>query len=226
MIVERGVGAELLAHDARLLGRARRADHAQPPALRELHHHRADGARGPGDEDRLTRFRLGDDAQAGPGREPRAAERAQIRLGRNARGVDHARALRGNDRELAPALIVQHRRAERYLRCARGDHRSDRRAAQRLADDERRHVRLRVVHPPAHVRLDRHQRVLDEHLAFARRPEVRGGEREVRVGRLAAGTAREPDLPAAHGVALRRHAGRFGEGGGVTPRRPPRRCLR
>ncbi len=66
VVVEGRVGAELVAHVRGFFGRARRTDHAQARALRELHDHRADRAGGGGNEQRLAFFDARDLMRARP----------------------------------------------------------------------------------------------------------------------------------------------------------------
>ena len=60
---------------------------------------------------------------------------------------------------------------------------------------ERRHVRLGVVHPAAHVRVDRDIGVANEDLAVAGIRELDLRELEIRSGRRPARASGEPDLP-------------------------------
>ncbi len=69
---------------------------------------------------------------------------------------------------------------------------------QYFPDLERRHVRLHVVHPPAHVRVDRHEYVSNEHLAVARLRNRFFGYLEILGGDPASRPACETNLRVAH----------------------------
>ncbi len=78
----------------------------------------------------------------------------------------------------------------------RGHDLADRPALERRADLKRRHVGLGVVHPPAHVRVDRHERVAHEQLARAGVRQLDLGQLEVRGLGLADRPGGQPDLAA------------------------------
>ncbi len=122
------------------------------------------------------------------------------------RRVDGPHAATVEHRSLAPAEVVHHPCARRPSLVAGGDHAPDRPAAKSLAERERRDVRLRVVHAPAHVRVDRDERVADEDLAVPRISELDLRELEVGRGRLPARASGEAYLarPRRHGTILRR----------------------
>ena len=113
-------------------------------------------------------------------------------------GADLATVLNdGDELRILPVITegaVQNMRDVRFLRGgARFDDLADGGAFERLADLKRRDVRPDVVHAAAHVRVDGHVEVADEHLAVGRRRRLDPDEREVVGGRPAPGTRRERD---------------------------------
>ena len=77
--------------------------------------------------------------------------------------------LRRNDGFVAPPAHVLDEVAGREARGLAGDDLADGAAVHRLAELERGDVALHVVHPPAHVRIDREPMVADMHHAVAER---------------------------------------------------------
>ena len=149
--------------------------------LRELAGDAADGAGGAGYEHHVALMHVRDVEQADVGGESRNAERAEIgRRTRRRRRIDDLCVLRVEEREFAPAEVVHDRRADRHLVAAGCDHLAHRPAVEHLTDLERRHVALHVVHPPAHVRIDRQVRVADQHLTRTGLGHLGLDEREVR----------------------------------------------
>jgi hypothetical protein len=71
---------------------------------------------------------------------------------------------------------------------------ADRASFERRSERERRHVGLDVVHPSAHVRIDRHPLVADEQLARAGIGKLDLRELEVAQSRLPDRARREPDF--------------------------------
>jgi hypothetical protein len=76
-----------------------------------------------------------------------------------------------------------------------GDDLPHRAAGHRLVEPEGRHVGLHVVHAAAHVRVDRHVAVADQHLARARVGHRDLDEAEVAVLGLTVRAGGQPDLP-------------------------------
>ncbi len=120
------------------------------------------------------------------------ARRAQSRPEPSAGSNDAAgRAVR--ERELAPAEIVRRPTCPpRTGRCARRSTCPTAPPVSASPSCERRHVRLDVVHPAAHVRVDRDERVPDQHLPVAGIRHVDLDEREVARLRAPRGAGR-PD---------------------------------
>ena len=163
-VVEDTVETELL-EPGDLLGRARAPDHARPAAARELGGNAAHGTGGTRHEHRFAGGHLADVDDADVGRQPRHPQHAErCRDGCSPR-VYGPQAAPIGDGDLTPPEVVHHPGADRPVVVPRGDDLPDRTAREWLAERERRHVRPRVVHPPAHVRVDRDERVADVHLA-------------------------------------------------------------
>ncbi len=133
------------------------------------------------------------------------AEDAQRRRERGAGRVEGARSLCRHDRRFPPAEIVHDPRPLLDPLGTGGDDLPDGTPGQRLADRERRHVRAHVVHPAAHVRVDRDERVANEELAVHGVGQLDLGELEVRRNRHTLRTGGKPDLarPQRHRWILR-----------------------
>ena len=186
LVVERRVEAALLGA-LHLLRRTGRTDDARRALeLRDLPHERTDGTRRARDEDRVARLELGRAQQAAVRGDARHAQHAEVRGRRDLDAVDlplHlARALRRDDREVAPAETVQHEVPRGEPVSLRLDDLTDRATVERLVDLERRNVRLHVVHAPTHVRVDAHHDVAHEQLTVTERGQFALLETEV-VGR-------------------------------------------
>ena len=209
MVVERGVEAQLL-HPRHLLGRARRADHARgAQQAGDLAGDRADGPRGARDEHGVALLHLGHVHEAGVGGQTRHAQHAQVGAVRELGGVHGLDGVAVEDGVLAPAEAVEHGRALRHVRVARGDHGAHRAAVEGGVELERRHVGLDVVHAAAHVRVHGHHGVAHEDLALGELGELDLREAEVLRRRGAVGAGGEVDLARAGGGA---HGGLLGVG--------------
>ena len=199
-VVEGGVEADL-AQPADLLLGARAADHPRRALeLGDLAGHAAHRPGRAGNEDHVARLERGDVEHAHVGGQRRHAEHAQVGRRGQASRRGHLAGVPGRqDRLVPPAQHVQDQVADGQVgRAGLGD-RADGTALQRLAQAERRHVGLHVVHPAAHVRVHRHEQVAHPDLPVGQIGPVRLGQREVVVGRPAGGPGGEDDL-AWHGL--------------------------
>ena len=167
LVVDDMVDADLL-QEGDLLGAAGRADHRVALELGDLADDRAHRPGRAGDEHHVAVLQLGDLQQADVGGQARHAGDAQERL---------AAAGRGCPASAPPAAGALNASRQPKKLCTRspafsdgivgGGDLADRAALHRLADLERRRVALHVVHPAAHVGVDRHPGVLHLHLAGA-----------------------------------------------------------
>ncbi len=194
-VVEGGVAADL-AQPADLVLAARAADHPGGALdLGDLAGHAAHRAGRAGDEHHVALFQLGDVEQAHVGGQRGHAEHAQVGgRGQPSCGGHLPRLPGGQDGLVPPAQHVQDQVAFGQVRRAGLDDRADRAALQRLAQPERRDVGLHVVHPAAHVRVDRHEQVAHPDLPVGELGPVRLGQREVRRGRPSGRPRGEDDL--------------------------------
>ena len=155
LIVDHRVGTERL-HELALVRAAGGADHGHALGLGDLYDGRAHGAGRRGHEHDVARLRLRRIEQPPIGCAPRQAEVAEKRLRADtgdARKLVEAGC--GNHGFLPPARHVHDEVAGGKAVRAALDHFSDGSALKRLADLKRGNIALHVVHPSAHVRVDR-----------------------------------------------------------------------
>jgi hypothetical protein len=196
VVVERGVEAELARHPVDLLGRTRRTDDlGRTEQPRHLPGGRADSAGGPGDEHRLARLHRRDPGEADVRRHARHAEHAQVCRRGHPRHVDDAHLSPGQQRVLAPTCLVQHGGADRHPLVTRCQDLADRATLERGVEAEGWQVGPGVVHPAAHVGVDRQVGVAHEHLAGAGIGQCRLHGAEVVVGGPSEGPGGQVDLP-------------------------------
>ena len=193
VVVEGGVEAELL-EPGDLLRRAGAADHLAAAELDQLAHQAADSTGRAGDEDGLAGLQVGDSDEPGPRGEARHAQDAEIRRRGCHGGVDEAEPLGRSDGVAAPAAVVQDGVTD-LVGVDGGRHDlADGPALEHLADLERRHVALGVVHPAAHVGVDRHEEVAHQDLALGGFGHLDVDEGEVGQHRLPDGAGGQVDL--------------------------------
>ena len=191
LIVDHGVEARDVAQPGGLVVGAGGPDHITAFDLGDLGGDRTDGAGGGGDEHLLAVLQPPGLQQAAVSGQPRAAQGVHVHAERQVRvGPDDAEAAPVADEALAHARAVPHDVAPREFGVARGDHPADAAADQRLAQ------RLIAVEARAHVRVDRHQQVLDQEFAVRRIGQGGGDDREVLGARQAVGAADEVNFAA------------------------------
>ena len=149
---------------------SRAPDHAGVSQQRQLDCHAPDSACRPRDEDRVTLLHVCDVDDPDVRREPSHPQHAERGRHRRDRRVDGAHPAAADDRRLAPAVVMDDPRAFGPPVVPRRDDPAHGTAAHRLPERERRHVGLGVVHPAAHVRVDRDVRVADKDVAV---PQLR-----------------------------------------------------
>ena len=201
-IAERGVDPGGVVEPRDLVRRARARDHPAALDLRDLAGRRADGARRAGDEDGVTRLRLPAAKQPDIGGHPRHAEHAEIGLHGGQARVDDLQPPAIRHEPLAPAERVHHVVARAQRGMPRLDDLAHGAALERAPEREALHVGVLPAHPPAHVGIDGHPEILDEHLAVRGRRQLHGRHLEVRVRGHAGGIALEADLAAGHRAPL------------------------
>ncbi len=204
-VVERLVEAQL-ANPGELLRRARAADDAAAGYPRHLAGRASHRTRSARDEHGLALLGLAEDEEPVPGRETGHAEDAERGRDRRDGRIEPSQGGAVGERPLAPAELVQDPLTFRVPRVARDGDTPDRTAGHRLAERERRDVRAHVVHPRAHVRVDREVRVPDEHLSLGRSRNRRLGHLEEVLPRKALRPRDEADLAsdALHATMIRR----------------------
>jgi hypothetical protein len=200
LVVDRRVEAQLAREVLALLGPARDPDHAAAHDLGDLPDDRADRARGARHHHGLACLRLAHVQQPEVRGHAGHAERAEVDRQGNQPRVDLHHALAVGERVLLHAEPSGHHIAHGEFRVARLHHLAGAARAHHLADRHRPDVRLALVHPAPHRRVERQVAHLDEDL-----PLARIGHRLVRdlpVARLGQPdwTRREPHLPVFHAV--------------------------
>ena len=144
--------------------------------------HRADRAGRRGDQHRFPRLRRDDPVQPVPGGDSGHAERAKIRLDRRGLRIDGSQALAIAKRIKLPAAARGDDRVARMkARIVGGFDNSGSVADHHRADLLGLGVGFRVAQPPAHIGVERQERMPHQHLVRPRRrnwrldnPEVGG----------------------------------------------------
>ena len=231
MIVEGGVVAQLVRQVLDLGGGAGTADHPRgAPQPRELAGEPADGPRRARDEDGVALLEVRHVEQPGPGGQRRHAEHAEEIGRRHALARHGPNFLAVQQRVLAPAGVVRDERPDGQRLDLGGDHLADRTAFQGGVEPERRHVGRDVVHPSAHVRVDRQGHVAHDQLPLDRIGQLRLDEPGVAQLRLAVRTGGQVDLASrsrhptdlrARGTCCAPYSGRHDEGDRRTARSTP-----
>src|SRR6266403_939531 len=205
-----GVEAQLLQDVLALVLGARDAGDATAADLRELADDGADGAGGGGHDDGLTGLGLGDVVEAHVRRQAGHAEdaerggdrrRLRVELERTERPDARAGGLR--DVVRLPATVGEHEIARREGGVARFHHLADGAADHRLSQLHGRRVRLHVVHPAAHVRIQREPDGAHEDVALLRLGQRRVDDLEIARLGLAHGTVAQQHAAVRHGEDCR-----------------------
>ena len=165
LVVECHVEAQLVAQPGHLLVAAGAADDAAALVAGDLSDHRAHGARRRGDEHGIAALAGADDVEPDPGRQPGHAEDAEVIGQRVSARLDRAQRAPVRHGVLLPAEHARDVVAHGIAVGAARDDLTDDAALQGLANLERRHVTLHVVHAAAHVGIDGQVEVAHEHLA-------------------------------------------------------------
>ncbi len=126
-----------------------------PAILRELADQRPHRSACRRDDDRFAGLGLADHAQAAVGGEAGHPQHAEPRRHRGDGRVELAQVGAVRQRVCAPPGLGQHDVAFRVAGVVRGDHRGNGFAGHDAAERDRRLVRLAVVHPAAHVGIER-----------------------------------------------------------------------
>ena len=167
LVVDGRVEAEFVHQVAALVGAAGDADHAAALDPGHLPDHHPDRASGTGHHHGVAFLRGADVEQAEICGHAGHPEHAQVGGQRGEPGVDQARALAVGDHVLLHAEHAGHAAADREFRVVRRNHFTRRIGAHHLADADRRHVGLALVHPAAHRRIQRDVFDADQEFAFA-----------------------------------------------------------
>src|SRR5690606_8130876 len=204
LVVDAGVEAVLLGDDPAFLGAPRDADDPAALALGELPNDRADRSGRRRYHDGLARLGLDDPVEPVPGGDPRHADRAQPGRRRHPAGVDPAQVAAVRERVLLPAAGTDDHLPDCELGIARCNDFANGPAAHDLVERLRYRIRLRIVHAPAHVRIERHEVVPDQHLPFARLTDRRLDQLEIGLGGYTLGPRSQQPLlvHVAHFVSL------------------------
>ena len=147
----------------------RRADDRHTFGLGYLDDRRADGAGGGRDEDDVAFFRRRHVEQAEIGRGSRHSQHAEERLRLDAEIRHLCQRLGGKHGFVAPAGEMADQVARREGVAPAFDDYAERSAVHRRVQRERRDVGFGIVHPPAHVRIDREPQVAHPHHAVVER---------------------------------------------------------
>ena len=168
VIVESMIETQVFRQMANLLCVASAADHRTPFDLRNLAHGAAHRARGAGDEDRLAFAQCTNVKQPHVGRHAGHPQHAEIGGRWRFQVAQPAQSLALANKGFAPAEMRFHIRARRHFGIVGFAYSADGPTCQRLADLERRRVGLAIDHPPAHVGINGHADVLNQHFSLAR----------------------------------------------------------
>ena len=182
LVIDHRVGAERLDPGA-FVRAPGRADHRHALGLGDLHHRRSHRAGRGRHEHHVARLGAGHVEQAEIARHARHAELPQEGLHRHAEigqllyvgAIDH--------RFVAPAHHVLHHVTGLQAIGVAFDHFADRAALHRRADLERRDIAFHIVHPAAHIGIDRQPAVGDANLPFAKAWRLDRDQLEIRIGR-------------------------------------------
>ena len=198
LVVERRIEAVAAGEQRDLLVAARAADHpARTAKPCDLAHCGSDRPGSCRHEDSVARLHLGDHEKTDPGRERGEAERTQIDGWRDPRHfLSCSKPTRVTLRDIPPALKVLHKLSHREIGGPRLDHPAHGIRVHHLVEREGRHIRLDVVHAPAHIGVDGDEKVLYPHLVFGERREVHRDESHIAGGRFANGPICEVPLAA------------------------------
>src|SRR5687768_3745774 len=157
-VVDARVEAELVDHVVALLTPAGNADGAAAARLRQLPDHTTDCAARGTDTDRLPCLRLADADEAIPRRHAGHADGAEVGRQWDARGVhfsEQASRVAVDDAVLLPATHADDMIAFGEAGVTAVHHHTGSTANHHLVQLLRRRVALRVIHAPAHVRIER-----------------------------------------------------------------------
>jgi hypothetical protein len=111
-----------------------------------------------------------------------------------------AAGVAGNIRRVPDAARVDDVVARAQRGMARLDDLAHGGALERAPEREALHIGVLPAHPPAHVGIDGHPEILDEHIAVRGRRQLHGRHLEVRVRGHPGGIALEADLAAGRGT--------------------------
>ena len=164
-MIETRIEPELMLRVRAFFGAPGDADDATPANLRDLADERTDGAGRRSDDERLAGRGFPDLEQSRVRGQPRHAEDAERGRERRDRGIDLSQTLAARDRVLLPPRGTLHVIARREPVDVRGDDFVNRPADHDGTDFDRRRIRFRGIHPPAHVRIEREKERAQQHFA-------------------------------------------------------------
>ena len=197
-VVVGGVEAELVGQPGDLLGGAGRAgDVRGAEQLRHLSRQGPDGTGGAGDVHDLALGQPPDPGQPDVGGEPGHAEHREVRRRRDPARVDPSGLAGVEEGVLAPAGHVVDHVADRQRRVLAGHDLAHGAALHGRAERVGLDVGLGVVHPAAHVGVDRQHGVADQDLTRPRGGQLDLDEGEVVGNRSADRAAGQVDLAGA-----------------------------
>ena len=178
-MIDPGVIAQVIDRVRAFLRTTRDADGSCARDLSKLAYHRADRAGRRGDQHCFPRLRRDDPVQAVPGGDAGHTERAEIGLDRDRFCVDHPQHRCVTQRVALPAAHANDGVARLESRIVGGLDDSDRTPAHHRAELLRLGVGFRIAEPPAHVRIERQERMAHQHFARPRRGNWRLDDAEI-----------------------------------------------
>ena len=194
-VIDRSVETEFIFYEGAFLRPAGDTDRSRARNLRELAYERPHGAARRRDHHGLARLGLADHAHTAISREPGHPEHAETRADRRQRRVNLAQPRTFGERVRAPSGMREDEVAFRIARMLRRDHFRNRLTNHDIANLERLRIGFPVIHPPAHVWVEREILDLEQNLLRSRRRNRGFLKAEVGQLRFALGSGSEDDLP-------------------------------
>ena len=153
-MIQRGIEFQSLTRIGTFLGTTGNRHRAAALQPGQLPHHGPYRPGGSAHHHSLTRLRLADFHQAGPGGETRAAQRPQSGRNRRRRRIQLAQAGRRQHGIILPATAAQHHVARRIIRAFGTDNFAHRGAHHHLAQSHRLGIGFGIIHTPAHIGIE------------------------------------------------------------------------
>ena len=195
LVIEGNIKSTLLPQKFNLFHGTGGPDDFAASQLRQLPSDVANGTSGTGDINDIASLDL-HQIQTSPCGHARHAERAKINRQRLNVGANRMQFFRRSDKIFPPTEVGSDGIARLEFTRPRLDDLADGPTAKRFAQLERRNIRFPLVHAPAHIRVHRHEKIVNQHLPVLQRLQFDLRRCKVDCGWNPVGAGSQPDFMA------------------------------